>query len=504
MLRVYGHPDAGTFWEQHCEAMLKKVGYVKVKDWASVFRHEELDLFLVVYVDDFKMSGPAKNIAEGWALISKVIKMEEPRQLKRYLGCEHEFTQQVVKGHFDPRLAWTVSNPPDKEQPDLRFGPEGLLSKDIPKPETTIRFIKYSESSFMQACVDRYIELCQGKYPKKLQKVETPFLDESKPEFDENSVNPEFDKLFNQAMDMETINAQPGCLGDDAAAVLMKVLYGARMGRYDLIRPVQALASRVTKWNHLCDRKLHRLISYVNSTFDLHLYGWVGDSPEFIELVAYCDADLAGDRTDSKSTSGVLICLAGPRTYMPITGVSKKQTSVSKSTPEAEIVALDHGVSKEGMALATLWQHAIGKGKETQPFIINVLEDNESACRIVITGNNPNMRYMSRTQRIDISWLNERFNDGIFRFVACPSHYQGADFSLRPALTRSCGIEICTPLVCFCRDTCRNIWPNPPNPVLGPLPLLDCPRLGGYAWNQVQNPVSIGSLRGYSLSTRES
>ena len=98
--------------------------------------------------------------------------MEEPRQLNRYLGCEHEFTQQLVKGHFDPRLAWTVGNPPDKEQPDLRFGPEGLLSKDIPKPETTIRFIKYCESSFMQACVDRYIELCEGKYPKKLQKVE--------------------------------------------------------------------------------------------------------------------------------------------------------------------------------------------------------------------------------------------------------------------------------------------------------------------------------------------
>ena len=31
-------------------------------------------------------------------------------------------------------------------------------------------------------------------------------------------------------MDMETINAQPGCLGNDAAAVLMKVLCGARMG----------------------------------------------------------------------------------------------------------------------------------------------------------------------------------------------------------------------------------------------------------------------------------
>ena len=156
---------------------------------------------------------------------------------------------------------------------------------------------------------------------------------------------------------------------------------------------------------------------------------------------------------------------------MPITGVSKKQTSVSKSTPEAEIVALDHGVSKEGMASATLWQHAVGKGKGTQPFIINVLEDNESACRIVITGLSPNMRYTSRTQRIDISWLNERFNDGIFRFVACKVQ----TFLPRPASTRSYGIEICIPLVCSCRDTCRNIWPNPPNPVLSPLPLLDCP-----------------------------
>ena len=55
-------------------------------------------------------------------------------------------------------------------------------------------------------------------------------------------------------------------LGDCAAAVLMKILYGARMGRYDLIRPVQALASLITKWDGLCDKKLHRLVCYINST----------------------------------------------------------------------------------------------------------------------------------------------------------------------------------------------------------------------------------------------
>ena len=66
VLALYGHPDAGTFWEQHCEAMLKKVGYVKVKGWASVFRHEELDLFLVVYVDDFKMHPCEVNLSHSF------------------------------------------------------------------------------------------------------------------------------------------------------------------------------------------------------------------------------------------------------------------------------------------------------------------------------------------------------------------------------------------------------------------------------------------------------
>lgn len=43
---------------------------------------------------------------------------------------------------------------------------------------------------------------------------------------------------------------------------------------------------------------------------------------------------------------------------------------------------------------------------------IRVLEDNVAACRIIVT--------VSRTQRIDIAWLNERYNDKVFRFIACP------------------------------------------------------------------------------------
>jgi hypothetical protein len=152
------------------------------------------------------------------------------------------------------------------------------------------------------------------------------------------------------------------------------------------------------------------------------MYGWIGDTRDKLELVLYCDADLAGDRNDSKSTSGVFMCLVGPTSFMPLAAVSKKQTSVSKSTPEAEIVAIDHGLSKHALPALSLWENILGK-----QFSIRLMEDNAAACRVVITGRNPSMRHMSRTQRIDVAWINERYVEKSFIFIECPSEYQAGD-----------------------------------------------------------------------------
>ena len=71
------------------------------------------------------------------------------------------------------------------------------------------------------------------------------------------------------------------------------------MGRFDLLRPVTALGSRITTWTKLCDMRLHRLVCYIKSTLNLKMSGWVGDQKKDLELVLYCDADLAGDRNDA-------------------------------------------------------------------------------------------------------------------------------------------------------------------------------------------------------------
>ena len=62
----------------------------------------------------------------------------------------------------------------------------------------------------------------------------------------------------------------------------------------------------------------------------------------------------SGDSRDSKSTSGCFLALVGPNSFYPLTAVSKKQTAVSHSTSEAEVVALDACVRTEGIPMLML------------------------------------------------------------------------------------------------------------------------------------------------------
>ena len=74
-----------------------------------------------------------------------------------------------------------------------------------------------------------------------------------------------------------------------------------------------------------------------------------------VPLLWFVDADYAGDKTNSWSTSGVFIAIVGPRTYVPIVAVSKKQTCTSHSTCEAEVVAFNTGL-KAALPIMDLWE----------------------------------------------------------------------------------------------------------------------------------------------------
>ena len=253
---------------------------------------------------------------------------------------------------------------------------------------------------FFEQCVDSYLTL-SNKTKSDLTPAKTPFLDESK-------------------LDPCT---KEGLLQPIACKVLMKILYGARLARFDLLRPIAALATKITKWNTNCDRMLHRLVCYINSSLDYKLKGYIGDKPDSINLTLYSDADFAGCIETAKSTSGVFIALTGPNTFFPLNAISKKQSCVSHSTPEAEIVAADLAIRTEGLPALQLWDMVFERSVK-----LKFQEDNQATIQILKAAKNPALRHLSRTHRVNISWLCEVFKDlKEVELVYCKSDEQAAD-----------------------------------------------------------------------------
>ena len=114
--------------------------------------------------------------------------------------------------------------------------------------------------------------------------------------------------------------------------IVLKCLYLSRIGPLDILWSVNKLARSVTKWTKACDKRLSRLISYIHHTCDYKQYCRMGNTAKQCRLGLFQDSDFAGDLEDSKSTSGGTLCIFGSHTFVPISWMCKKQTSVSHSS----------------------------------------------------------------------------------------------------------------------------------------------------------------------------
>ena len=178
-------------------------------------------------------------------------------------------------------------------------------------------------------CVERYCELA-NKTTQQLYKVSTPCID---------------DHHFKEE---ETKSV--GELSNTCSQIVLKCLYLARIGRPDILWSVKKLARSITKWTKACDKRLNRLISYIHHTSEYKQYCHVGNTAKQCRLGLFQDSDFAGDLEDSKSTSGGTLCVVGSHTFVPISWMCKKQTSVSHSSTESEIISLDTGLRLDGFA----------------------------------------------------------------------------------------------------------------------------------------------------------
>ena len=177
-------------------------------------------------------------------------------------------------------------------------------------------------------CVERYCELA-NKTTQQLYKVSTPCID---------------DHHFKEE-EMKSV----GELSQVCSQNVLKCLYLARIGRLHILWSVNKLARSITKWTKACDKRLNRLISFIHHTCEYKQYCHVGNTAKQCRLGLCQDSDFAGDLEDSKSTSGGTLCIFGSHTSVPTSCMCKKQTAVSHSSTESEIISLDTGLRLDGL-----------------------------------------------------------------------------------------------------------------------------------------------------------
>ena len=107
--------------------------------------------------------------------------------------------------------------------------------------------------------------------------------------------------------------------------------------------------------DHACDKRLNRLISYIHHTCENKQHCYVGNTAKQCRLGQFHDPDFAGDVEDLKSTSGGTPCVFGSHTFVPISWMCEKQTSVSPSSTQSEIISLDAGLRVDGIPALDLW-----------------------------------------------------------------------------------------------------------------------------------------------------
>ena len=168
----------------------------------------------------------------------------------------------------------------------------------------------------------------------------------------------------------------------------------------------------------------------------------------------------------------------GSHILTPTCLMCKKQTSVSHTSTESEIISLDAGLRLDGLPALELWDlivsvlgnisrvsdrsgqpdndvhrrhksqkkidvmediHFVPSNVQSahQEVLLYVFEDNEAVIKMIIKGRSPTMRHVSRTHRVALDWLFDRISlDSKIQIKYIETKNQLADILTKGNFTR--------------------------------------------------------------------
>ena len=204
----------------------------------------------------------------------------------------------------------------------------------------------------------------------------------------------------------------------DFHSAVARLLFLAKRVRPDISTAVSFLCSRTGSPTVNDLSKLDRLFGYLAQTTKL---GIKYSASGALEPMAYADAAFLVHH-DAVSRTGVIVMVAGGVVY----GSSSKQKLVTKSSAEAELVAMCDGATAALMVRAFM-RH---QGHQLNP--TRLMEDNKSAIDMVKAGK-PTSR---RTKHINMRFyfVKQYVDSGEFVIEYCPTGDMLADLMTKPVV----------------------------------------------------------------------
>lgn len=195
-----------------------------------------------------------------------------------------------------------------------------------------------------------------------------------------------------------------------------KLLYLAKRVRPDILTPIAFLSTRTRAPTDDDQRKLDRVLRYLNSTKEM---GMILEPAKDIAVFVYADASY-GVHADGKSHTGLYITLGRGGVFVR----SAKQKIVTKSSTEAELVGLSDSL---GQAIWTR-DFLIGQGYVMGP--ATLFQDNMSTITLANKGRSTS----DRTRHIHIRYffVKDRVNSGEVKIEYKHTKMMLADLLTKP------------------------------------------------------------------------
>ena len=221
-----------------------------------MFVHRKQDLFLLIYVDDFKKS-LGKKQAPMWKKLLKKVQNDEPTSFLDHvcLGC----TQRECKPNEIILLLRNIQRSLNhvfllKQQKNYQSD-KSLTQKQSRGPATWRDMLKNALGDTVNWQTRKWNNFTQFR----ILAWTTISLKRRK---------------------LESVGEMP----EVCSQIVLKCMYLARIGRPDNLWSVNKLARSVTKATQACDKRLARLISYIHPTTDCRQYCHVGNTTRHCRL----------------------------------------------------------------------------------------------------------------------------------------------------------------------------------------------------------------------------